>query len=253
MQTSDEKSKVLEKGRTRNEIWLVLLHGLAIVVLGIGLFPMMGFLIAVKRLVGGEALWVKALAFSFALPVGYFIFGTALIFSCILVKNIFGFKIKPGLYPLYSHEARQWAGYNSLILIANSAFLDVLRVSFFQTLFYRLMGAKVGKGLNVNTGGLADLSLLEIGDNVLIGGGVALICHGFERSFVRLAPTRLADNVSIGLNTVIMPDCQIGEGASIAPCSFLPKGTRIPARGHWGGNPVRDLRAERRQALESES
>ena len=54
-------------------------------------------------------------------------------------------------------------GYNSLILIANSAFLDVLRLSPFQTLFYRAMGAKVGKGVNINTSGLADLSMLEIG------------------------------------------------------------------------------------------
>ena len=39
----------------------------------------------------------------------------------------------------------------------------------------------------------------------------------------------------------------IEDGATITPCSYLPKDTRIPARGVWGGNPVRDLRAERRE------
>jgi acetyltransferase-like isoleucine patch superfamily enzyme len=135
-----------------------------------------------------------------------------------------------------------------MILIANNVFLDVLRLSPFQTLFYRLMGAKVGKGANINTGGLADLSMLEIGDHVLIGGGVALICHASERGFLRLAPTKIGHNVSIGLGSVVMPDCQIGDGASVAPCSLLPKGTKIPPRGIWGGNPARDLRAERRPA-----
>ena len=112
------------------------------------------------------------------------------------------------------------------------------------------MGAKVGEGVNINTAGLADLSMLDIGDNVLIGGGVALICHASERGFLRLAPTRIGNNVSIGLSSVIMPDCEIGDGASIAPCSFVPKGSKIPVKGVWGGNPAHDLRAERREMRE---
>ena len=101
--------------------------------------------------------------------------------------------------------------------------------------------------MNINTAGLADLSMLEIGNNVMIGGGVALICHASERGFIRLAPTRIGNNVSIGISSVILPDCEIGDGASIAPCSLLPKGTKIPPKGVWGGNPLRDLRAARRE------
>ena len=201
---------------------------------------------------GIYAPWIKILAFSFSIAIGYFLFGTTLIFFCVLAKNIFGFKIAPGLYKIHSVECLHWMGYNSLILLANSAFLDVLRLSPFQTLFYRLMGAKVGKGVNINTAGLADLSMLEIGNNVLIGGGVALICHASERGFIRLAPTKIGNNVSVGLGSVIMPDCEIGDGACITPCSYLPKGTRIPSKGVWGGNPAHDLRAERRAALNLE-
>ena len=197
--------------------------------------------------------WLKVLAFSFSIAFGYFVFGLTLILLCVLAKNVFGFKIKPGLYTMYSAEALRWMGYNSLILIANSAFLDVLRISPFQNLFYKLMGAKIGHGVNVNTAGLADLSMLEIGDDSMVGGGVALICHAFDRGFLRLMPTKIGSKVSIGLASVIMPDCEIGDGASISPCSFLPKGTKIPPKGVWGGNPVHDLRAERRAAMAQES
>ncbi len=234
---------------TRFELWIVFLHLLAILVLGFSLFPMVFFLVGVWKLTVAHALWLRVLAFSFSISFGYFIFGTTLIFLCVFTKNVFGFRISPGLYTIHSKQALYWMGYNSMILIANSAFLDVLRLSPFQTLFYRLMGAKVGEGVNINTAGLADLSMLEIGNNVLIGGGVALICHASERGFLRLAPTKIGNNASIGLSSVIMPDCEIGDGASIAPCSFVPKGTKIPARGVWGGNPVRDLRAERRDRL----
>lgn len=246
MENKDGKTKRQKWEQTRFNLWIVFLHLLSVVVLGLSLFPMIFFFYKVWKAMGVQAAWLKVLVFSFSIAFGYFIFGAALIFICMLVKSCLGFKIKPGLFQIHSTDCLRWMGYNSLILIANGAFLDVLRLSPFQTLFYRAMGAKIGRGVNINTAGLADLSMLEIGDNVLIGGGVALICHASERGFLRLAPTKIGNNVSIGLGSVIMPDCEIGDGASIAPCSFLPKGTRIPEKGVWGGNPVKDLRAERR-------
>ena len=247
--SQDIKKEKAKWEATRFKFWIIFLHILAILVLGFSFFPMVFFLIGVWKSTVIHALWLRVLLFSLSISFGYFLFGTALIFFCVLTKNIFGFKIAPGLYTIHSKEALLWMGYNCMILIANSAFLDVLRLSPFQTLFYRLMGAKVGEGVNINTAGLADLSMLEIGNHVLIGGGVALVCHASERGFLRLAPTKIGNNVSIGLGSVIMPDCEIGDGASIAPCSLVPKGTKIPVRGVWGGNPVHDLRAERRDRL----
>jgi non-ribosomal peptide synthetase-like protein len=247
--TNEEKTKKAAREKTRFELWICFLHLLAILVLGFSLFPMIFLLHGVWKAMAAYPVWLKVLAFSFSIPFGYFLFGTVLIFFCVFTKDLFRFKITPGLYTIHSMESLRWMGYNSMILLANSAFLDVLRLSPFQTLFYRKMGAKVGNGVNINTAGLADLSLLEIGDNVLIGGGVALICHASERGFIRLAPTKIGNNVSVGLGSVIMPDCEIGDGAAIAPCSLLPKGTKIPPKGVWGGNPARDLRAERREGL----
>ncbi len=240
-----EKEKKAAGEKRRFELWIWFLHVLAILILGLSFFPMTFMLYSVWKAMAPYAAWLKVLAFSLSLSFAYFVFGVTLIFLCVAVKNILGFRIQPGLFTIHSKQSLHWMGYNSLILLANSAFLDVLRMSPFQTLFYRLMGAKVGDGVNINTAGLADLSMLEIGDNVLIGGGVALICHASERGFLRLAPTKIGNGVSIGLGSVIMPDCEIGDGASIAPCSLLPKGTRVPAKGVWGGNPAKDLRADR--------
>src|SRR3989338_6058089 len=252
MASKSPKEKKARFEAMRFEVWIIFLHLLAIVVLGLSLFPMVYFFYAVWQFMGVYPVWLKILSFSFSIAFGYFMFGTTLIFTCVLTKNLLGFKIAPGLYTIHSKECLKWMGYNSMILLANSAFLDILRISPFQTLFYRLMGAKVGRGVNINTAGLADLSMLEIGENVLIGGGVALICHASDRGFLRLAPTRIGNNVSIGLGSVIMPDCEIGDGASITPCSYLPKGTKIPSKGVWGGNPVRDLRAEKRTSVSSD-
>lgn len=243
---SGDKAKKARAEKARFELWIIGLHLLGAAIFGLSLFPMVALFWIVWHAMAAHAVWLKLLALSFSIGFGYFLFGTALIFLSVLAKNLFGFRIKPGLFTIHSMDTLRWMGYNMLILLANSAFLDVFRLSPFQILFYRLMGAKVGDGVNVNTAGLADLAMLEIGDNVLIGGGVALICHASERGFIRLEPTRIGSQVSIGLGSVIMPGCRIGDGAAIAPCSFLPKGTEVPAKGYWGGNPARDLRAERR-------
>ncbi|MEI8344706.1 MAG: hypothetical protein WCG06_01380 [Candidatus Omnitrophota bacterium] len=243
----EEKRKTALWEAKRFRLWINLLHLLAVGVIGAGLFPMISFFYWVWKACAVIPVWAKLLVFSFSIPVGYFIFGTALLLACVAAVKLFRFGIRPGLYPLHSLEGLSWMGYNSVIVIANGAFLDALRLSPFQTMFYRLMGAKIGNDVNINTGGLADLSMLEIGDNVIIGGGVALICHAAERGLIRLAPTKIGNNVSIGIGSVIMPDCELGDSAVIAPCSLLPKGTRVPPRGLWGGNPAQDLRLQRRQ------
>jgi non-ribosomal peptide synthetase-like protein len=250
----DEKAEKIKKANweeTRFGIWVWFLHLLAAVVLGLALFPMVFFFYAVWQSMAAHAAWLKILVFSFSIGFGYFLFGATLITLCAFFKNLFGFRVKPGLYSIYSKECLSWMGYNSMILLANAAFLDVLRISPFQNFFYRVMGAKVGKGVNVNTSGLADLELLEIGDHVTVGGGVALICHASERGLIRLAPTKLGNNVSIGIGSVIMPDVEMGDRVTIAPMSFVPKGSRIPSGALWGGNPAKDLRQERRQARAS--
>lgn len=245
--SEDAKEKKAKFEKLRYDLWILFLHGLCVNTLGAALIPMVAFLWFVWKSTAGFGKFWQICAFATSISMGYFIFGLTLVLLCVLVKNLFRFRIKPGLFPHHSTDVLHWLGYNSMILLVNSAFLDVLRVSPFQTLFYRLMGAQVGTNVSINTNGLADLAMLEIGDNVIIGGGTALICHGAERGLLRLSPTKLGNNVSIGLNCVIMPGCVIEDGASIGPCSYLPKGTRIPARGAWGGNPVRDLRAERRE------
>jgi acetyltransferase-like isoleucine patch superfamily enzyme len=244
-----DKEAKLKKARweaLRFRLWIIFLHLVAAGVMGLSLFPTVGFFYWIWKTCFAVPVWLKILCLSLSISIGFFLFGLTLIMLCALTVKLFGFRVRPGLIGLHSWEGLRWMGYNSMILVANSAFLDVLRLSPFQTMFYRWMGAKIGSDVNINTAGLADLSMLQIGDNVIIGGGVALICHAADRGFIRLAPTTIGNNVSIGIGSVIMPDCQIGDGAVITPCSFLPKGTQIPPRGVWGGNPVKDLREQRR-------
>lgn len=232
----------------RLDIFIALYHFLAMAVIGLSFFPAVGMLYGSWRAMAGHAAWMKVFVFSFLLGPAYFVFGVSLIFVSVFMKTVLGLRLRAGVYRTFSDwEVIRWIGYNSFVLIVNACFLDVLRISPLQNLFYRAMGARIGKGVRINTAGLADLSMIQIGDNSMIGGGVTLICHAAERGHLKLSPVKIGSGVSIGLGSIVMPGVEIGDGAVIAPRSLIAAGTVIPPRGHFGGDPLRDLRKERRE------
>ena len=235
----------------RFELFKGLFHLMALGVIGLGLFPSLCILYFFWHGMAGFAPWIKLLGLSLLLPPAYFCFGLALVMACVLFKTILRLNIRPGLYRLYEDwEVIKWMGYNAFILIVNACFLDGFRVSPFQTFFYRAMGAKVGKGAQINTAGLADLSLIQIGENTIIGGGTTLICHVARGGHLKLAPVKIGNRVSIGLGTVIMPGTEIGDDAVISPRSLVPVDTKIPPRGRFGGDPLQDLRKDKKNRIQ---
>ena len=69
-----------------------------------------------------------------------------------------------------------------------------------------------------------------IGENGHIGHGA--IVHS----------ARLAANVLIGMNSVVMDHAEIGEAAIVAAMSFVKVGAKVPSRCLWGGIPAKEIR-----------
>ena len=107
--------------------------------------------------------------------------------------------------------------------------MDFILLTPYCVLFYRLMGAKIGTGVMINSKNVADLSLLEIGDHSVIGGSATIIAHSFDRGGLKLKGVRIGKNVIIGLNSVIFPGVEIGDNTVIAAGAIVPKNTRVPA------------------------
>ena len=78
-------------------------------------------------------------------------------------------------------------------------------------MFYILLGAKIGKNVFINTPKLSDAYLLELGDNVVIGGDSAITCHIFEGNSLILGKIKIGSNSLIGAESYIMPGVTIGE------------------------------------------
>ncbi len=191
-----------------------------------------------------QTLAAKAVIISTGIGFGFFLFGLTLAAETVLVRLLFNLRLKEGEYDFFSVQGVKWAFVNAMMLILNLTFMDFMRLTPLLPLYYRLMGAKIGKRVQINTKGLADVSLLEIGDDSVIGGDAVLIGHLAEHGKLKLKKTTIGKNVTIGLGVVIMPGALIGDRALIAARSVLPKNSQVPGNTLFAGTPakyVRDL------------
>ena len=114
--------------------------------------------------------------------------------------------------------------------------------AFLANLYYRMMGAKIGRGAQLNSMMINDASMVTIGDNVVVGGNATINAHVVESGEIVLAPVRIGNGALIGGDSIVQPGCTIGNGAVVASRAVVPKWTEIPAGEVWGGIPARFIK-----------
>ncbi len=147
-----------------------------------------------------------------------------------LLNMVLNLRLKEGSFGFKDGEMLKWFFLNALVQAVKAFFMDFMLLTPFVNLFYRMMGAKLGVNVQINSKNVADLSLLEIGDNTVIGGNATVICHLFERRGLKLKKIKIGANVVVGLNSVIMPGVEIGDNAIIPAGAIVPKNTVVFAR-----------------------
>ncbi len=177
-----------------------------------------------------------------SLAATYFLFGFSLILLIGLTRIVFRLRLKEGDYPIFSWGALNWALCGGLQLMISFTFIDFILLTPFANLLLRLLGVKLGKNVQINSKNIADASLLEIGDNTVIGGSATVICHAVERGKLKLRKVKIGNNVTIGLNAVILPGCEIGDNAIIGASAVLLKNTKVEPRAIYYGVPAEQIK-----------
>ena len=209
-------------------------------VVGLALFPTVSLWLWVEpQLTAGP---LKVLLLCILGAFGYFLYGLSLLLIVPVARWVtFSLGTSLGKYPYVSFRGYQWASYNALILIVRFSFINWIRATPFNVFFYRLMGMTVGARTQINTAVVADCNLISIGEDTVIGGDVTLIAHAVEGPNLVTARVKIGSRVTVGLMSVIMPGCEIGDGAVLAANAVLKKGTIIGPGEVWGGVPARRI------------
>lgn len=216
-------------------LFTLMMYVLGVLILGVAGYPSVYLIYSIWIKAAPLAPREKLFCVSLGAALGYFIFGLVLICVVSIVRVLLNLKLKEGEYRLSSVMILKWMMLNALILAVRSTFMDFILLTPVVSLFYRLMGARLGKGVQINSKNVADIPLLEIGDRSVIGGNATVIGHIFEKKGLVLKKVKIGKNVIIGLNSVIMPGVEIGDNAVIAAAAVVPKDMRIEANTVYYG------------------
>lgn len=164
----------------------------------------------------------------------FLLYGLTIIFVVPFFNFIIPLKLKPARGSYYSYQSLPWFIHNALIYLVRYTFLDFITPTPLNILFYRLMGMKIGKNCQINTTNISDACLIELGDNVTIGGSATLFCHYASKGFLVIAPVKIGKNTTVGIKSTVMGDVTIGERSLIAPHEVILPKSRLTANYRRG-------------------
>jgi non-ribosomal peptide synthetase-like protein len=226
-----------------NAIMSILVYAFYGAVIGISLTPSAFFIYTMYKIVPPTSLLN---VFLLALCIGasvYMFFIVALIVFAIF-ERILTIGFKPGRYSTSSPLFARWIVYSGLHVILLNMVLPYVSGTVWNRLFYKILGAKIGKNVFINSPKLSDAYLLELGDNVVIGGDASISCHIFEGDKLILGNIKIGSNTLIGAETYIMPGATIGNNCNIGLKATVRKNKEIPDKSMilaFPGTPAKKI------------
>jgi len=104
--------------------------------------------------------------------------------------------------------------------------------------FFRLLGAKVGRGVCMETFCLTEYDLITIGDGACLGADATLQTHLFEDRVMKMSTLTVGAGCTVGADAVVLYDTCMEDGAELGALSLLMKGETLPAGTRWEGSPA---------------
>jgi non-ribosomal peptide synthetase-like protein len=175
----------------------------------------------------------------------YFGYGLSLLLIAPAINFLLGGLLKPYRGPAVSLAVLRWYVHCTMTLVVRYSFLEFVTPSAFATLYYRLMGMKIGNNVAINSTAIADPSLITMEDNVTIGGSASVLAHYAQAGYLVIAPVIIRRGATVGLRAVVMGGVEVGEKAKVLASSFVLPGTKIPPGETWAGIPAQKIELDR--------
>ncbi|MBC7501003.1 MAG: amino acid adenylation domain-containing protein [Herminiimonas sp.] len=122
--------------------------------------------------------------------------------------------------------------------IAVPNFMRYLRGTPWLPIAFRLLGAKMGRGVYLDTTDITEFDCVHIGDYSELN---ALSCpqtHLFEDRVMKIDRVEIGAKVYMGPRSAVLYSAKVGDNAYLGPLTLVMKGEHIPAGSRWSGCPA---------------
>lgn len=171
-----------------------------------------------------------------AVPAGAIIFLISYYCMMVVCKKLMMDKVKPGTYPLKSvYYLRHWIIEKMFDVDEISIMADTL---YFPA-FLRLLGAKLGKGVEMGETPHIIADLVSIEEGGFTASSVALAWPQVHQGYITFAPVRIGKKGFAGNVSLIPGNQEIGEGGLLGCLSITPDNNQsAQADSAWLGSPA---------------
>ena len=179
-----------------------------------------------------------------SLVPAYLVFAVSLVALSALSTRVLGWRTPPaGEWRIGDLEwpLLNWSRYMISTHVVRVLVGTFFRASPIWTWYLRWNGARIGRGVYVNSLSISDHNMLEFGDGVVIGESVHLSGHTVEGGVVKTGHVRLGRFVTVGLGSMVGIGVDAGEKCQIGALSVVPKYSRLEAGAVYAGAPVKRL------------
>lgn len=157
----------------------------------------------------------------------------------VLAKWLLVGRHRSGEHPL-------WSGFVWRNELADT-FVEVLAVPWLagsvpgtpvMTAWLRGLGARIGKGVWVESYWLPETDLVTLGDAATVNRGCVLQTHLFHDRILRTDTVVLREGATLGPGGIVLPGSTVGARSTLGPASLVMAAESVPDDTRWLGNPI---------------
>jgi non-ribosomal peptide synthetase-like protein len=104
--------------------------------------------------------------------------------------------------------------------------------------YFRLLGAKIGRRVYMETTDLSEFDLVRVGDEAALNADCTIQTHLFEDRVMKMSGIDIAPRCKVGAGSLVLYDTRLEEGAALGDLSLLMKGETLPSWTSWQGIPA---------------
>jgi non-ribosomal peptide synthetase-like protein len=157
----------------------------------------------------------------------------------VIAKWLLVGRHRTGEHPLWSSFV--WRGELA------DTFVEVLAVPWLagavpgtpvMTVWLRGLGARIGRGVWVESYWLPEADLVTLGDAATINRGCVLQTHLFHDRILRTDTVVLREGATLGPGGIVLPGSTVGARTTLGPASLVMAAESVPDDTRWLGNPI---------------
>ncbi len=206
-------------------ISLVLIYGLAVMpmVVVLGLF----LAVTTGAMASAPAVWIVAVMVFGAVPA---MFALSVVSKWLIIG-----RYKPGKYPVWGFYYFRWWLASRLQALSGIGFFAGTPI---MSLYYWLMGTKIGRNCIIDTPLCVTFDLVTIGDDTCIGAETQLLGYRVEDGMLILGTVEIGSRCFVGIHSALGLNTRMGDDARLDDLSLLPDGQVMGAGETRRGSPA---------------